>query len=116
MIPKQRDRRVRENDPSQMFNELRKADNANKIVIDRRPPELWNYPKVIEEKHEFRAIADPKKCYADGRIETIEKHIFFLGDHLMNNKPALWNELINRVIDALKESYQEAPTFVPSQD
>ena len=34
----------------------------------RRPPELWNFDKVIEEKHKFRSIADPKKSYIDGRI------------------------------------------------
>lgn len=84
-----------------MFNELRKRDNANTYTINRRPPELWNYPKVIEEKHEFRAIADPKKCYIDGRIEEIEQKIIELGNHLMQNKPIIWNELINRVIDAL---------------
>jgi hypothetical protein len=43
---------------------------------------LWNYPRTIEEKHEFRAIADPKKCYVDGRIEALEERINILAEHL----------------------------------
>ena len=65
-----------------LFNELRKKDNANTYVLMRRPPELWNYPRTIEEKHEFRAIADPKKCYVDGRIEALEERINILAEHL----------------------------------
>jgi hypothetical protein len=48
----------------------------------RRPPELWNFPKVIEEDHKFRSIADPKKCYIDGRIELLDNLILKIGDHL----------------------------------
>ena len=34
-----------------------------------------NFPKIVEEKHTFRVIAEPKKCYADGRIEDLEERI-----------------------------------------
>lgn len=28
--------------------------------------------KIVEDKHDFRSIADPKRCYIDGRIEILE--------------------------------------------
>lgn len=34
-----------------MFNELRKKDNSEVDVIMRRPPELWNFPGILIEKH-----------------------------------------------------------------
>jgi hypothetical protein len=43
---------------------------------------LWNFGKVVEEEHKFRAIADPKKCYIDGRIESLDELIVKIGDHL----------------------------------
>lgn len=80
MIPR-KDRQNKElKEASEALNKLRSKDNANLDSKMRRPPELWNYPKVnylnikiVEDKHEFRSIADPKKCYIDGRIEHLEK-------------------------------------------
>lgn len=54
-------------------------DNSLKSDNMRRPPELWNFPKVVEEEHKFRSIADPKKCYIDGRIEKLDEHIIQIG-------------------------------------
>lgn len=48
----------------------------------KRPPELWNFPKVVEDPHKFRSIADPKKSYIDGRIEKLDENIIKLGKHL----------------------------------
>lgn len=48
----------------------------------RRPPELWNFNKVVEEQHKFRSIADPKKCYIDGRIQHLDEIINKIGDYL----------------------------------
>lgn len=45
----------------------------------RRPPQLWNFPKIVEEDHKFRSIADPKKCYIDGRIEKLDNNINDIG-------------------------------------
>ena len=47
---------------------MKTMDNALKSENMRRPPEIWNFPPVIEEEHKFRSIADPKKSYVDGRI------------------------------------------------
>jgi hypothetical protein len=65
----------------------------------RRPPELWNFPKVVEEEHRFRSIAEPKKCYIDGRIEDLDEEIAKIGTYLMNFNKKDWNELIRRVVD-----------------
>ncbi|CAD8047451.1 unnamed protein product [Paramecium sonneborni] len=115
MIPKIRNRQLQQNDPSLLFNELRKKDYDNQYVLMRRPPELWNYPKVIEEEHQFRAIADPRKCYIDQRIENLEERINQLANHLQTYKPQTWKELIERVIDALKETYIQEPTQIDEQ-
>lgn len=78
---------------------MKTMDNALKSENMRRPPELWNFPKVIEEEHKFRAIAEPKKCYIDGRIEELDEYLAKIGNHLMNYNKRDWNELIRRVID-----------------
>ena len=59
----------------------------------------------MDEKHEFRSIADPKKCYIDGRIEQLEKMIKALAEHLVTNRSQSWNEMVLRCIDALNENY-----------
>jgi hypothetical protein len=64
----------------------------------RRPPELWNFPKVVEEDHKFRSIADPKKCYIDGRIEHLDNLIVTIGDYLRKYNRQEWSELMRRVI------------------
>ena len=84
-------------------------DNDNEYVKKRRPPELWNFPKIVEEKHTFRVIAEPKKCYVDGRIEDLEEKIRVLSQHLEQFKAPHWIELVSRTIDALKEHYNQEP-------
>ena len=78
---------------------MKTIDNALKSENMRRPPELWNFPPVVEEDHKFRSIADPKKCYVDGRIEKLDDLIVKIGDHLKNFNQGDWTELIRRVID-----------------
>lgn len=47
MIPR-KDRQSKElKEASENLNKLRSKDNANVDSKMRRPPELWNYPKVI---------------------------------------------------------------------
>ena len=52
-------------------------DNSNNKVNIVRPPELWNFPKVIEEgnkgEHKFRSIADPK-----GKNQKLKSYILRL--------------------------------------
>ena len=81
---------------------LKTLDNGQKAKNMRRPPELWNLPEVIEEKHEFRSIAEPKKCYIDGRIEKLDERIIEIGEHLRKFNENEWNELLRRVIDFIE--------------
>jgi hypothetical protein len=47
MIPR-KDRQSKElKEASEALNKLRSKDNANVDSKMRRPPELWNYPKVV---------------------------------------------------------------------
>jgi hypothetical protein len=52
-----------------------------------RPPYYWNF---FEEEdalvpHVLRPEADPKKCYIDGRIESVMEDIERIGFHLTRN-------------------------------
>ena len=78
---------------------MKTYDNALKSENMRRPPELWNFPNVVEEQHKFRSIADPKKSYIDGRIERLDESIAVIGDHLRKHNEREWSELMRRVID-----------------
>jgi hypothetical protein len=78
---------------------MKTADNAQKVENMKRPPELWNYPKIVEENHRFRSIADPKKSYIDGRVESLDRHIVQLAEHLRTKNKQDWDELVRRVID-----------------
>ena len=85
--------------------------NADKGENMRRPPELWNYSKVIEEEHKFRSIADPKKCYVDGRIEELNSLLVKIGNYLMSHNKRNWNELVKRVIDFYDGNPSSNPAF-----
>lgn len=78
---------------------MKTMDNAQKIENIKRPPELWNYPKVVEEEHKFRSIADPKKSYIDGRIEQLDSKVVLLADHLRKFNEIDWKEIVRRAID-----------------
>lgn len=48
MIPRIKDRQSKElKEATENLNKLRSKDNANEVSIKKRPPELWNYPKVM---------------------------------------------------------------------
>lgn len=85
--------------------------NADKGENLRRPPELWNFQKVFEEQHKFRSIADPKKCYVDGRIESLDEDLAKIGNHLRKNNKKDWNELVKRVIDFYDGKPNSDPAF-----
>lgn len=109
MVPKLRGRGNKEKlEAMEKLDKLMKDDydKVEKNII--RPPELWNYPKVLET-HSFRSIADPKKCYIDGRIESFEEKVNFLADVLHTHKQQAWNELVSRVIDVFKKVYNKEP-------
>ncbi len=82
-----------------------------------RPPEMWNYPKILEEHHKFRCIAKPSKCYEDRRIDDIDNKINALADKLNNFRRFTWKELIERIIDVYASKYNEKPTYIdPKED
>lgn len=82
MLPR-RDRQNEElKSAAETLKHMKTIHNSLKTENMRRPPELWNFPKVVQEEHKFRSIADPKKCYIDGRIETLDSLIVKIGDHL----------------------------------
>ena len=90
---------------------MKTIDNANKSENIRRPPELWNFPKVIEEEHKFRSIADPKKSYIDGRVEELDAKIALVSDHLRKHNKRDWDELVRRVIDFYRGKPDGEPHF-----
>ncbi len=99
MLPR-RDRQNEElKSAADTLKHMKTMDNALKKDNIRRPPELWNYPKVIEQDHRFRSIADPKKCYLDGRIEELDELIVEIGDHLRKYNENDWTQTVRRVID-----------------
>lgn len=87
-------------------------DNANKFAKATRPPELWNYPKILD-KHEFRTIAEPKDCYIDYRIEHFEDKIDELAKHLDTYSEFYWKHMVDRVIDVFLGQYQDEPKDLP---
>ena len=65
----------------------------------------------MEEEHKFRSIAEPKKCYIDGRVEELDELIIKIGDHLRVYNKQDWNELIRRVIDFFDGTPNPDPAF-----
>lgn len=90
---------------------MKTADNAQKVENMKRPPELWNFPKVIEDPHKFRSIADPKKSYIDGRIEKLDENIIKLGRHLRETNRKEWDEIVKRTIDFYAGKHNSEPSF-----
>ena len=66
---------------------------------------------MVEEDHKFRSIAEPKKCYIDGRIEELDELITKIGDYLRTYNKQDWNELIRRVIDFFDGTPNPDPSF-----
>ena len=96
---------------AETLKNMKTYHNADKAENLRRPPELWNFPKVVEEEHKFRSIADPKKCYVDGRIEILDTYLVKIGDHLKSYNKRNWNELVRRVIDFYDGNPNSDPAF-----
>ncbi len=42
------------------LDELAEKENNDTETLNARPPELWNYPKIIHEDHRFRTVAKPE--------------------------------------------------------
>ena len=68
MLPRKERQNEELKSAAETLKHMKTMDNSLKSENMRRPPELWNFPRIVEEDHKFRSIADPKKCYIDGRI------------------------------------------------
>ena len=47
----------------------------------------------------MRPGADPRKCYIDGRVETLIERIEKLGDNLKTHNADMWKMLEERTCD-----------------
>ena len=99
MLPRKERQNEELKSAAETLKQMKTYDNALKSENMRRPPELWNFPNVVEEEHKFRSIADPKKSYIDGRIEKLDEIIIEIADHFRKHNEREWNELMRRVID-----------------
>lgn len=52
---------------------LTKMQNAERErkVFENRPPNLWNEPTSLMDKHEFKCSANPTKIYTDSRVTDL---------------------------------------------
>lgn len=52
-----------------------------------RPPYYWNFfeEEDVSVPHVLRPEADPRKCYIDGRIESLLEDVERIGFHLTRN-------------------------------
>lgn len=62
-----------------------------------------------EEKHNYRAIAAPKNCYVDKRIDKLLEINRELAHNLFNNKKEHWAELVSRCIDVYNNLHNPTP-------
>jgi hypothetical protein len=99
MLPRKERQNEELKSAAETLKHMKTMDNSLKSENMRRPPELWNFPRVVEEEHKFRSIADPKKCYIDGRIEHLDALIVEIGDYFRRYNQKEWSELMRRVID-----------------
>jgi hypothetical protein len=90
-----------------VMDEMKKTGNADVKVKIVRPPELWNFPKVVEDEHQFRVVAEPRKCYIDGRIEDLEQRLEKVANQLKSNNRREWTELVRRCIDLYRGEQNE---------
>jgi|JI6StandDraft_1071083.scaffolds.fasta_scaffold05651_7 hypothetical protein len=49
MLPNKRDRQNEQlKEAAEELKNMKTSDNAQKVVNMKRPPELWNFPKIVE--------------------------------------------------------------------
>ncbi len=89
--------------------EEEKHENKKRRFLEQmRPPHIWNFfdPNAKSSPHILRAEADPFKCYADGRIESVMEDIQTLGIHLSKHEDARWKMLVKLTLDIFKAEYK----------
>ena len=87
--------------------EEKAEDKKRRFLAMMRPPYIWNFFEEGDETpHILRAEADPAKCYADGRIESLMADITQLGFHLTKHEEQRWKMLVQYTLDIFKTQNQ----------
>ena len=83
-------------------------EKKRKFLALMRPPYIWNFFEegMDTPHHILRADADPAKCYADGRIESLMADITQLGFHLTKHEEQRWKMLVQYTLDIFKAQNQ----------
>jgi hypothetical protein len=82
-------------------------DKKRRFLMMMRPPSIWNFFEEGDETpHFLRAEADPAKCYADGRIESLMADITQLGFHLTKHEEQRWKILVQYTAEIFKAQNQ----------
>lgn len=73
-----------------------------------RPPYYWNFfeEEDVSVPHVLRPEADPRKCYIDGRIESLLEDVERIGFHLTRNQEEKWKALRNFTVKIFKEQFK----------
>jgi hypothetical protein len=79
-------------------------DKKRRFLSFMRPPYIWNFFEdgLEAQHHILRAEADPAKCYADGRVESLMADITQLGFHLTKHEEQRWKMLVQYTLDIFK--------------
>ena len=100
-------RKKRKGKSKEEEEEEKLEDKKRRFLMMMRPPYIWNFFEEGEETpHNLRADADPAKCYADGRIESLMADITQLGFHLTKHEEQRWKMLVQYTIDIFKAQNQ----------
>ena len=102
-------RRMQQKDRTKEKEEEEKIlDKKRAFVNYMKPPFCWNFfMKEDDEEeqkipHVLRAEAEPKKCYIDGRVESVLEDISSLGLHLTKHEEGAWLTLRKLTIEIFK--------------
>lgn len=100
-------RKKRKGKSKEEEEEEKLEDKKRRFLMMMRPPFIWNFFEEGDETpHILRAEADPAKCYADGRIESLMADITQLGFHLTKHEEQRWKMLVQYTIDIFKAQNQ----------
>lgn len=58
-------------------------------------------------KHVLRAEADPRACYADGRIDTVLASIDSFAKDLQTYNPESWNTLTGHTLNVFVDEHEK---------
>ena len=82
---------------NEKFRKMQQEEKANDI-FKNRPPNMWNEPHSLEEKHEMRCSVNPFEIYRDDRVVRLYDHIKTLGEAIQTHQKEKWDFLVENVI------------------